>query len=148
MTYRNYITNIGLIIGSIFWSSLTNVVNSFVASFNSVEQQQNLMSVFIILGFLLVLPQGFDWIARYYEGFKLESEIQNTINTRYFYYQLVNIYVTIGLGRVELSGNGTSLFDTNIIMNLLGKTIPEMSLYFCDLLIVKCFVAVPAEMCR
>lgn len=36
---------------------------------------------------------------RYYEGIKLESEIQNTIMTRYFYYQLVNIYVTIGLGK-------------------------------------------------
>lgn len=148
MIIRNHITNVGLIIGSIFWSSFTTFVNTFVKSLTSVEQQQNLISVFIILGFLLVLPQIFDWLARYYEGLKLESEIQNSINTRYFYYQLVNIYVTIGLGRVELVNSGKSIFDPNIIIFLLGKTIPEMSLYFCDLLIVKIFTAVPMEMIR
>ena len=38
----------------------------------------------------------FDFLARYYEGMKLESEIQNSIMTRYFYYQLINVYVTVG----------------------------------------------------
>ena len=27
---------------------------------------------------------------------KLESEVQNSIMTRYFYYQLINVYVTVG----------------------------------------------------
>ena len=38
----------------------------------------------------------FDFLARYYEGMKLESEVQNSIMTRYFYYQLINVYVTVG----------------------------------------------------
>ena len=29
-------------------------------------------------------------------GKKLESEVQNSIMTRYFYYQLINVYVTVG----------------------------------------------------
>lgn len=46
--------------------------------------------------FLLGIPWVFDFLARYYEGMKLESEIQNSIMTRYFYYQLINVYVTVG----------------------------------------------------
>ena len=33
---------------------------------------------------------------------KLESEIQNAIMTRYFYYQLINIYVTVGLNGMQV----------------------------------------------
>jgi hypothetical protein len=46
--------------------------------------------------FLLAVPWVFDFLARYYEGMKLESEVQNSIMTRYFYYQLINVYVTVG----------------------------------------------------
>jgi hypothetical protein len=69
--------------------------------------------------------------------------------TRYFYYQLVNIYVTIGLGRVQLNSQITYLFrNPQLFIDLLGKTIPSLSLYFTDLVIVKLFVAIPLEMCR
>lgn len=146
---RNNITNAGLIIGSVFWSSLVTSINRFAKSFTLVEQQQNFLSVIIILMFLLVLPFIFDTIGRYYECFKLESEIQNTIMTRYFYYQLVNLYVTIGLGRVQLDSKVTYLFlNPQLFIDLLGKTIPSLSLYFADLVIVKTFAAVPLEMCR
>eukprot|EP01035_Chromulina_nebulosa_P020397 gene20397-26468_t len=53
---RSYITDIGLVVGSIFWSSLVTSVNKFAKSLLQVEQQQNLLSVMIILGFLLSLP--------------------------------------------------------------------------------------------
>ncbi len=33
---------------------------------------------------------------------KLESEIQNSIMTRYFYYQLINVYVTVGFSGSNL----------------------------------------------
>jgi hypothetical protein len=146
---RNNITNVGLIVGSVFWSSFVTEVNRFAKSFPLVEEQSNFLSVLIILMFLLVLPFIFDTIARFYEGFKLESEIQNTIMTRYFYYQLVNIYVTIGLGRVQLNSRITYLFmNPQLFVDLLGKTIPSLSLYFTDLLIVKIFTAIPLEMCR
>ena len=110
-----------------------------------LSQVQNYVSVVIILCFLLMLPAIFDVLSRYYENLKLESEIQNTIMTRYFYYQLVNIYVTIGYGRVELTNQ---LLTSRTISTLLGYTIPTLSLYFTDLVIVKIFTAVPLEMCR
>ncbi len=38
----------------------------------------------------------------YFQGMKLESEIQNSIMTRYFYYQLINVYVTVGFSGSNL----------------------------------------------
>jgi hypothetical protein len=42
-----------------------------------------MLSAIIMLVFLLILPVIFDTVARYYEGLKLESEIQNSIMTRF-----------------------------------------------------------------
>lgn len=148
-TMRTNITDIGLVIGSIFWSSLVTSINGFAKSLRLPEQQQNFLSVIIILGFLLVLPFIFDACARYYEGLKLESEIQNSIMTRYFYYQLINIYVTVGLGDVRFIDQlAATLHDPQTIVNVLGRTIPHLSLYFCNLVIVKTFAAIPLEMLR
>ena len=93
---RKFVTDVGLLVGSLFWSSLVTAVNDFSAYLRLPPSQQQYLSVLIMLGFLMILPFIFDVIARYYEGMKLESEIQNSINSRYFYYQLINIYVTVG----------------------------------------------------
>jgi hypothetical protein len=67
------------------------------------------LNTYLALGLLLILlallPLIFDLIARYYEGIKLESEIQNSIMTRYFYYQLANVFVSVGLGSIANSLN-------------------------------------------
>lgn len=99
---RKYITDIGVIIGSIFWSSLVNKVNDFAAFFPLPPSQQQLMSAVVMLVFLLILPFIFDYLARNYEGMKLESEVQNSIMTRYFYYQLINVYVTVGFSGTNI----------------------------------------------
>lgn len=69
--------------GSVFWSTLVTWVNSFARLDSLPEEQQNYLSVIILLMFLLILPFIFDTLARNYEGMKLESEIQNAIMTRY-----------------------------------------------------------------
>jgi hypothetical protein len=63
-----------------------------------------------LLCFLITLPFIFDILARDYEGMKLESEIQNSIMTRYFYYQLVNIYVTVGMGGMNIGDQVSEFF--------------------------------------
>jgi hypothetical protein len=97
-----YITSIGVIVGSIFWSSLVNSVNAVSEIFPFPKSQQQTLSAVIMLIFLVLLPFVFDTVARYYEGYKLESEIQNSIMTRYFYYQLINVYVTVGFSGSSL----------------------------------------------
>ena len=62
---------------------------SLSLSLSLSQYQQQYLSVIIVLVFLLVLPFIFDFLARNYEGMKLESEIQNSIMTRYFYYQVL-----------------------------------------------------------
>jgi Calcium-dependent channel, 7TM region, putative phosphate len=146
---RHYITNIGLIIGSIFWSSLVTAVNDFAKSLSLPEQQQYFLSVVILLFFLLILPFIFDALARYYECMKLESEVQNLIMTRYFYFQMINIYVTVGLEGIKFTDQLLmTLRNPQTVVDILGKTVPSLSLYFCNLVIVKIFAAIPIEMLR
>ena len=149
ITMRTTITNVGLAIGAFFWSSLVNSVNHFAKSFQIPENQQNFLSVVILLVFLLILPFIFDFIARHYECMKLESEIQNSIMTRYFYYQLVNIYVTVGLGGINIGAQLLLILrHPQTLVEILGSTIPSVSLYFTNLVIVKIFTAIPIEMLR
>ena len=149
INYRVFITNVGLVVGSLFWSSLVTAINDFARTFQLPENQQNLLSVFILLGCLIVLPFIFDMLARYYECRKLESEIQSTIMTRYFYYQVVNIYVTVALQNVHVNDMiVTVLRNPQTFITLLGQTIPAVSLYFCNLVIVKIFTAIPLELLR
>ena len=68
--------------GSVFWSTLVTWVNGFARLESLPEEQQNYLSVIILLMFLLILPFIFDTLARNYEGMKLESEIQNAIMAR------------------------------------------------------------------
>jgi hypothetical protein len=145
---RIYITNVGLVIGSVFWSTLVSWVNS-VARLDSLPQgQQNYLSIIILLMFLLMLPFIFDTLARNYEGMKLESEIQNAIMSRYFYYQLVNIYVNVGLGGLSISDQlFLILKDPQNIVDLLGGTVPAVSLYFLNLVIVKVVIYIYIYIC-
>jgi flagellar biosynthesis protein FliR len=106
---------------------------------------------FLALGLLLLLlstlPVIFDFIARSYEGRKLESEIQNSIMTRYFYYQLANVFVSVGLGSIANSIQDI-IQNPSAILTILGKSLPSLSLYFANLLIIKSFIAVPIELLR
>lgn len=146
---RNFTVNILLTLGSLFWSSLFYSVNDLGVYLKLSPFAQGYLSVVIMLFFLIILPQLFDYIARYYEGMKLESEIQNTIMQRYFYFQLVNIYVTVGFGTKNISSQLIAILNQpHILIDILGKSVPSVSLYFCSLVIVKIFAAVPMEMVR
>jgi Calcium-dependent channel, 7TM region, putative phosphate len=146
---RNAICEVGMVIASIFWSSLVTEVNAFSTLLKLPHAQQELCSVVILLCFLLVLPYIFDWVARNYECMKLESEIQNSIMNRYFWYQLINVYVTVGLGSRNFAEQLLGfLRNPQSIVDVLGKSVPAVSLYFCNLMIVKIFAAVPIEMLR
>ena len=69
--------------------------------------------------------------------------------TRYFYYQLVNIYVTVGTGGVGIWDQILLILrHPQTLVNVLGKSIPAVSLFFANLIIVKILSAVPIEMLR
>eukprot|EP00597_Dinobryon_sp_UTEXLB2267_P009397 CAMPEP_0170086304 /NCGR_PEP_ID=MMETSP0019_2-20121128/21018_1 /TAXON_ID=98059 /ORGANISM="Dinobryon sp., Strain UTEXLB2267" /LENGTH=640 /DNA_ID=CAMNT_0010303293 /DNA_START=83 /DNA_END=2005 /DNA_ORIENTATION=+ len=149
ITLRSYITNVGVIIGSIFWSSLVNSVNVFASLLPIPKSQQLYASAVIMLVFLLGIPWVFDFVARYYEGMKLESEVQNSIMTRYFYYQLINVYVTVGFSGNNLWSQLITILERpQTFIDVVGGKLPDVSLFFCSLLIVKICAAIPLEMIR
>ena len=96
-----------------------------------------------------MLPFGFDLLARYYEGMKIESEIQNSIMLRYFYYQVVNVYVTVACAGIEITQQISEIFqDPRVLIEIMGKRVPAVSLFFCNLVILKTFAALPLEILR
>jgi hypothetical protein len=146
---RKSITKLGVLVGCIFWSSLVNSVNTFALIFPLPPSQQQTMAAVVMLVLLLLLPFVFDYVARYYEGLKLESEIQNSIMTRYFYYQLINVYVTVGFSGGNLWGQLLQILEKpQTLVDIIGGRLPNVSLFFTNLIVVKIFVAIPLEMLR
>lgn len=63
------------------------------------------LSIILLLVLLNLLPVLFDFLLRNYEGRKLEGEIQNEVMSRYFYYQIVNVYIAVISGTILTSVN-------------------------------------------
>lgn len=161
---RSFISNIIIFLGLLFWSFVVGFIATisnlefisniyfltFLQKYNNTTVYiflNNYLALLILLILLTILPFIFDIIARNYEGLKLESEIQNTIMNRYFYYQLANVFVSLGLGSIinklhDILNNPYSIFT------ILGQSLPSFSQYFMNLLIIKTFTAVPVEMLR
>jgi len=159
---RRTIADITLCIGAFLWSLVVGFITQ-IANVETISKEydwvhtysgtlayqlfNSYLSSSILLGLLAALPFMFNVIARSYEGLKLKSEIQNSIMTRYFYYQLANVFVSVYAGSIvsalqEIVDSPTSIF------HILGSTIPNFSVYFVNLIIVKTFTAVPIEMLR
>jgi hypothetical protein len=80
--------------------------------------------------FLLAIPFIFDFLARFYEGMKLESEVQNSIMTRYFYYQLINVYVTVGFSGNNLWSQLISIIGRpQTLVDVIGGSFFFYSIY-------------------
>ena len=77
---------------------------------------------------------------------QLESEIQTSIMTRYFWYQLINVYVTVGFGGVQIITQLLMILkNPQLLVNFVGQTIPAVSLYFVDVVIVKVCAPPPIQ---
>lgn len=151
-----------LMVGAVFWSTVVTFivavsnVDSIARVIPSIQQYSdtpvykflnNYLAIILLLILLSILPFIFDFIARSYEGRKLESEIQNSIMTRYFYYQLANVFVSVGLGSIASSLHQI-LDSPSSILSILGGSVPSFSIYFANLIIVKTLTAIPLEMLR
>jgi uncharacterized protein YjeT (DUF2065 family) len=158
---RTTITDCTLVVGAIFWSFIVGFITT-ITNLESLSQrytwlqtyQQTFLFQFLnnylALGLLLILlgilPLIFDIIARNYEGRKSESEIQNTIMNRLFYYQLANVFVGLGIGSISSSINQIIESPSNIL-RIIGGSLPRFSLYFATLIATKTFTAIPIEVC-
>eukprot|EP01041_Mallomonas_annulata_P001199 gene1199-2331_t len=161
---RTNIANATLVVGALFWSSVVGFVNR-LSNLDTLSQDwewlhsysdsfaykllNQYLAVVILVTLLSLLPIVFDIIARNYEGRKLESEIQNSIMARYFYYQLANVFVTITVGSLDLSQQIVQIIsDPKQLVDILGGSLPGVSIYFANLIIVKIFASLPLELLR
>jgi hypothetical protein len=159
---RRSIADSTLIVGAFFWSLVVAFISA-LANLESISQEipalqnysntilykffNNYLAATILLILLALLPFVFDFISRSYEGIKTESEIQDSIMTRYFYYQLANVFVAVGLGSIANSLHQI-LQNPSEILSILGNSVPSFSIYFANLIITRTFTGIPIEMLR
>jgi hypothetical protein len=138
---RHHIAGMVFGIMAVFWSVVVASINAYsnldslAEDYSWLQNYQNSMvykllnqylAVLILLILLAVLPFIFDFVARFYEGFKCESKIQDLIMTRYFYYQLANVYVTVTAGTI-IGGINEIISRPQSILTILGETLPTVS---------------------
>lgn len=159
---RRRIADGTLILGALFWSFVVASINGFSNLDKIAEDVRWLkdysgtaiyeifneyLAVLVLLILLFLLPLIFDIIARNYEGLKTESEIQSTIMVRYFYYQLANVFVSVGSGTIFNSLNEI-IKSPERLAEILGENLPQVSVYFANLVITRTFLGLPIEMLR
>jgi len=105
------------------------------------------LPVVLLLGLIMVLPIIFEWVAINYEHRKSNSDIQESILGRYFYYQLANIYITVTAGSIWDSLSEI-VDDPASILVLLGTSLPTVVGYFISLLITKTLAGLPMVLLR
>jgi hypothetical protein len=159
---RKFVADLAFLLGAIFWSAIVAFITTladldklandypWLQQYRDTAIYQalnNYLAVGLLLILLLCLPFLFDYSAREYEGIKVESEIQGSIMTRFFYYQLANVYVSIISG--SISGSLSDFISDPLhFFTVLGEAIPSQSLYFATLVLVKSLTALPIESLR
>jgi hypothetical protein len=109
---REVIVNIVLFLGVILWSFPLATIQVFakaevVAQIPGMEWiltwyggafsilMNGYLPVVALLILILLLPIIFEFLAVHYERRKTFSDVQSSMLSRYFYYQLANIYVSV-----------------------------------------------------
>lgn len=109
----------------------------------SVSQFVNgYLPVAALLALTMVLPLIFQFLATNYEKRKLLSDVQNSMLGRYFYFQCLNLYISVTAGGVWKSLSDIIDHPTSILI-LLGESLPFMVGYFVSLLVTKVLVGLP-----
>ncbi len=161
---RRHLANIFFMFGAISWSAVITCITA-ISNLESLSNQKGFhwlrplrsnqffifVNNYLALGLLLIilafLPALFNLSAVNYEGYKVVSEVQNIIMTRYFYYQIANIYVSVGFGSIT-SGITQIINNPGNILNVLGYYIASFSVYFANLVVIKTFTGLPVEFLR
>lgn len=159
---RRSISDGTLMVGAVFWSIVVAFISA-ISNLESISQEfpvlqqysdtdvykffNNYLAIGVLLILLSLLPFVFDFISRNYEGLKMESEIQNSVMTRYFYYQLANVFVAVGLGSIATSIHQILEYPSSIL-SILGNSVPSFSIYFANLIITRTFTGLIIEMLR
>jgi len=156
------IVNIFLVVGFFFWIFPLTAIQAFakadyiaripgmewILTSGSVSQFVNgYLPVVALLCLILILPVIFQVVATRYERRKTISDVHRSMMVRYFYYQLVNIYITVTAGSLWRSLADILDHPSNLL-ELLGESLPSMAGYFIALLVTKILAGLPMVFLR
>lgn len=105
------------------------------------------LPVLLQVGLVALLPVIFTAITYLYERAKSQSEVQRRVLSRYFGYQLVQIYATLVSGTLTSTLNAV-IKEPSCIFFFLGSAIPGVAVYFSQLIIIKTLLGLPLELSR
>jgi hypothetical protein len=161
---RENITNILLVIGGFLWIFPLTAIQAFskadyiaqipgmewilTANGGKVSQFVNgYLPVIALLCLIMILPVIFEVVARNFERRKTTSDVQNSMLGRYFYYQILNLYISVTAGSLWKS-LAEILDHPSSILQLLGESLPFMVGYFVALLVTKILAGLPMVFLR
>lgn len=102
------------------------------------------LPVLFLLTLISILPIIFEWVALHYENRKTSSDIQRSVLTRYFLFQLANIYVTVTAASIWDSLAGIlELKDFSGSLLILGENLSKVVGYFASLVLTKTLGGLP-----
>jgi len=114
----------------------------------SVSQFVNgYLPVAALLALTMILPVIFELLAMKYERRKRLSDVQNSMLGRYFYFQVLNLYISVTAGSVWKSLSDIIDHPTSVL-SILGESMPFMVGYFVSVLVTKVFVGLPTIFLR
>jgi hypothetical protein len=105
------------------------------------------LPVVALLCLILILPVIFELVARKYERRKTYSDVQRSMLGRYFYFQIINIYISVTAGSLW-SSLADILDHPSNLLQLLGESLPSMVGYFVALLVTKVLAGLPLVFLR
>ena len=105
------------------------------------------LPVAALLALTMILPVIFEVLAKNYERRKRLSDVQNSMLGRYFYFQVLNLYVSVTAGSVWKSIADIIDHPTSLL-SILGKSMPFMVGYFVSVLVTKVLIGLPTIFLR
>jgi len=101
----------------------------------------------IQLGLLALIPVVVQSVATNFEGCKSNTEVQSVILSRYFLFQLANIFFTCGAGSLAVYADKI-VNDPTSIPAQLANAFPLVGAYFIEFIIIKTFFGLLWELSR
>lgn len=145
--WREATTTLLFLFLSIFWGGLVSALYNFQSwlqrQSNDEPALQELgtwgrfllylgidyVPTLILLIIMSLLPLFFWWSAQNYEKMRTYSDMDASVMSRYFYYQMVNIYATI-VGGALLDEVMAIAKDPRVAVRVLGCQVPVVAVYF------------------
>lgn len=156
---RRTATTAGWVLFAVLWSSVIVVVTALGTSsavLHYVELNDSGRTVALIheylpsilqLGLLALIPVLVQFVAVQYEGYKSQTEVQAVILSRYFMFQIANIFLTVSAGSFA-SYIRTILNHPNDLATKLAEAFPTVGAYFIEFIVIKLLFGLSWELSR